>query len=776
MMRKSYGSILALALLGLSIGLWTGCSNSNSSPPTNVVTIAATSGSGQSATVSTAFAAPLVATVSTNGTPSSGVTVTFTAPSSGASGTFANATATETDTTNASGVATSSTFTANGTSGGYTVTATATAATTAASFSLTNNAGAATTITATAGTPQSATSSTAFATNLAATVVDAGSNPVSGVVVTFTAPGSGASGVFSDSTTNTTTATTNASGVATAATFTANTTVGGPYTVTATAGALGPANFSLTNTAPVASANYVFSLSGQEAINNVGGVVNYYAVTGAVTIDANGNVLGGEQDYNDAFGITSPQPSGDTISAAASALVVDPTTGQGTLTLTTNNATLGVGGVEIFGVQFVNASHALIMQFDGSATSSGSLDLQTTTTLNNGGYAFSISGVDPGYSAFAIGGVFSLSGTSVSNGIFDINDSGTISTANAFSSNVTTPDAFGRGSLIFPVGTGVSLNYYVVGPEVMRIINVDGTDSAVGSAFGQGAGAFNNASVGSSVLAVASDPYSPQYGALGQITTSNTSVDPASFAGVGDANEIDNGVLSGLASPISGTYSIASNGYGSLTVSNAGLGDVNVLGVYMTDPALNLMDPNNPSGGGGALVLDLDVALPSGTGVLVPQTDNTVASFLGNYAAGWQDFNYYTACGDCEFDMVSQGTMTPAGVFSLTGLDSDPFGTWTGTPALTAGDAFLGNPCACVATGRYGMLSTDAFPNPLSATINGAQGNLDVTMYQASGGQLFWLNYDNTQFGVFFGPVEQQGSLTGMPLARRGAAKTKKKK
>jgi len=42
---------------------------------------------------------------------------------------------------------------------------------------------------------------TAFGTALAVTVKDAGSNPVSGVSVTFTAPGSGASGTFSNSST-----------------------------------------------------------------------------------------------------------------------------------------------------------------------------------------------------------------------------------------------------------------------------------------------------------------------------------------------------------------------------------------------------------------------------------------------------------------------------------------------------------------------------------------------------------------------------------------------
>ena len=47
-------------------------------------------------------------------------------------------------------------------------------------------------VTATAGTPQSTAVNTAFGTALQATVRDAGNNPVSGVTVTFTAPGSGA--------------------------------------------------------------------------------------------------------------------------------------------------------------------------------------------------------------------------------------------------------------------------------------------------------------------------------------------------------------------------------------------------------------------------------------------------------------------------------------------------------------------------------------------------------------------------------------------------------
>jgi hypothetical protein len=108
------------------------------------------------------------------------------------------------------------------------------------------NAGAAASITATAGTPQSATINTAFATNLGATVKDTFGNLVPNVTVTFMAPASGASGTFAG---GVNTATTNASGVATAATFTANGTAG-LYNVTASSGAATTASFSLTNNNP----------------------------------------------------------------------------------------------------------------------------------------------------------------------------------------------------------------------------------------------------------------------------------------------------------------------------------------------------------------------------------------------------------------------------------------------------------------------------------------------------------------------------------------------
>jgi hypothetical protein len=200
----------------------------------------------------------------------------------------------------------------------------------------------------------------------------------------------------------------------------------------------------------------------------------------------------------------------------------------------------------------------------------------------------------------------------------------------------------------------------------------------------------------------------------------------------------------------------------------------------MTDPALNLNDPNNPAGGGGALVVDLDagevagVPLPGGTGLIIPQTDAATATtdFAGNYAVGWQNFDN-EGCG-CEFDMMAQGTMVANGTLSLTGLVSDPFLSM-GTPDQTSSsDTFEGTPLADTRNpGRYTMLTGK---DSLATVIDGATGpKFDMVIYQASGGQLFWLDYDNSETTVSLGPLEQQGSLTGLAAARKPVAKSQSK-
>ena len=176
------------------------------------------------------------------------------------------------------------TATAADTAGGsHTVTVTDGSAT--KTVSLTVTAAAAKTLTATSGANQAAMTGAAFALPLAATVTDAFGNPVPNVVVTFSAPTTGASGAFSG--VATATATTNASGVATSPTFTANNTVGA-YSVTASAaGAATSASFPESNQAQidfqVQQANGTTTVSGQAA-DKVTVTSNSATVSGQVTL------------------------------------------------------------------------------------------------------------------------------------------------------------------------------------------------------------------------------------------------------------------------------------------------------------------------------------------------------------------------------------------------------------------------------------------------------------------------------------------------------------
>jgi hypothetical protein len=97
------------------------------------------------------------------------------------------------------------------------------------------------------GSGQSTTVNNAFSTQLSTTYTESGL-PVSGVLITFTAPVCGASGTFAGSGTTTESVVTDGSGVATASMFTANS-IGGTYAVQAMVSSGSPAaTFTLTNT------------------------------------------------------------------------------------------------------------------------------------------------------------------------------------------------------------------------------------------------------------------------------------------------------------------------------------------------------------------------------------------------------------------------------------------------------------------------------------------------------------------------------------------------
>jgi hypothetical protein len=412
---------------------------------------------------------------------------------------------------------------------------------------------------------------------------------------------------------------------------------------------------------------YTYQMNGWDSVAP-------YSVVGTVVLDGNGNITGGEQDsFNlgeDTIFTT------DAIQPSTGAVVIG-TNGQGTITITPTLA-----HVETLSVTVVNNSHVLITEFDLLATTTGTMDLQTApTSVPTGGNAFAVFDVAD---AFAYGGVFTSDGAStITAGEGDASFQGDLGFDQNVAGFFSTPDASGRGTINLTIPSeddGTDLEtmqfaYYVVGPKVYRLVEIDGDFFASGSVYGQGTATFSSTSLGGSFvfgLAGDEDFSFGTYAAAGQFTGDGTS---AFSAGVMDINDGDGpSVLAG--SLIDAEYFAEPNGYAGFTVSDdGGLTDgLSTFGVYLVDPALNITDPNSTTGGGGALMIELDDD-NVGSGIVVPQTSG--ATFTGNYAIT-QDGFYAFQQAASQFDLIGQvssdGTSTFSGLadfndISETGLN-----------------------------------------------------------------------------------------------------------
>ena len=531
-------------------------------------------------------------------------------------------------------------------------------------------------------------------------------------------------------------------------TYTAPATAVGAVIITATSEAKGApsanANVTIQANQGVAG-NFAFYLAGLDQNQDS------YSLAGAVLINSDGT-LTGEQDFNDGFTITaSDQIVSGTLSVAAD--------GSGTLTLVTADTSVGVLGTETFTVNFVNSSHALIIESDGS-TSSGSLDLQTLPSTLSGGYSFAVTGVGPSGEGVAAGGVFTITGSTAA-GTFDRNDAinGPVTNTTFLGATLGAADSFGRGTLTNgPFGTnGV---FYTINQNAIRVIDMDTTDSAVGSAFSQGTATFTNSSLGNSVFIDQGNfTESFLFAAVGQIAPSG-----GNFTGVADVNEQGAGAPGfSDAVGIAGTYTISiggTNGYGNLTINPATLQDVTEFGIYMVDSSININDPNNTSGGGGALIVDLSTNV-LGVGSLVPQS---TGSFSGNYALGFQDLfpggpNVPAGSGEADFVGNAAATTSLAGG----GTISDP--RMTLNNAVSTSVTFSGATITADAT-NAGRFSITPITVPANIVAGGTI-SYSASAYQASSGQLFWIEDGADGLSSVFGGQIQGTSTLGAAAAKK---------
>jgi hypothetical protein len=469
------------------------------------------------------------------------------------------------------------------------------------------------------------------------------------------------------------------------------------------------------------SGQFVFLVRGETA--NTG----TYGLSGAIALDQNGNVTGGEQNYVSVGGANSPEPGGDSITGGKLTAAAN---GRATLTIITNNNAVGVNGTETFSIAVVNSKHALIEEFDSSAISCGSLDFQTLGPGGlaeiNGPFAWFVQGKRDNY-VETFGGLMSGDGTGNGHVTVDVNDSGSGEHGGSNVGTYTAPDAFGRGTFTTPAAT--LLVYYVVTPKVFRLVTFDTGWADVGSAY---AGVTNpsNATLHQKYIFADSSFFSigASFAATGQMTFDGN----GNVSGFADVNELGQAT----AASFTGTYTVNSDGYGSITITPGNTQDVSALGLYLADPTINFADPNSSSSSGGglfAVIIDLDTKLV-GSGVLIVP-GSQVGPPSGNFAQQLQATNTNHEVDAVGFESVSGTAIT--GTEDLNDVLNAGLETALSSTATVSADS--------TNSGRFLVQSS------LASTPAQTQ---KFVLYQISNTQFLVLETDSGQFGA--GIIEQQ--------------------
>ena len=480
--------------------------------------LAATSGGGQIATVSTAFPNPLVATVTdSDGNGVMGISVTFVAPAVGASGLFADGgtpAASDMVMTDANGKATSTTFTANATAGGpYNVVGSSNGLA-PVNFGLTNVP-----VTTTALAPGN------YVFSL--TGADANGNGTYTVAGVFTVNGVGAitggEQDFSDFnvyehdriTSGGIAASADGNLIITLNTGDIHVGVNGTETLDATlvssskalitefdasASSSGELDLQATGlTTP--SGGLAFFLLGLDSTDNplaVGGIINVDNSGGAGGISGTGSVF----DINDNGAPLAKQSFTPSAVTAPDAL--------GLVTFTLNNSVAGVGEITLVGYM-VDASHIRLVEnysvdllsgtTGGTALGQGaSTGGFTTSSIEGKSFVFGTAGYDFVTGGLDVAGIVTANanGTTVG-GNLSFND---ITTHNAQGGTAITGGTYTVDSTGRVTATGVTdgatftynLQIYLDGNGNGQVISMDTADVLAGPGVGQTSGSFTAAS------------------------------------------------------------------------------------------------------------------------------------------------------------------------------------------------------------------------------------------------------------------------------------------
>ncbi len=442
--------------------------------------------------------------------------------------------------------------------------------------------------------------------------------------------------------------------------------------------------------------NYVFQASGVDANGP-------YRVVGTLVTDGAGNVTAGEQNYVFLSSTTGFTSYHDPFTKAPF-LVSIGSDGRGQITLNTGDTNVGVGGLETLGIVVIDGTKALITEFDSSATSSGTLDLQTPKSQLSGGYAFVTSGINGASKPLGWGGIFDIDGPGTISGkgsITDEIDNTTVNTAQTLSGTVVSPDQYGKAVINLTAGftapnVGLALVGYVIDDTHVRFVEQDHFGVTGGTAFGQGTatGTLKSFSTTAAVFeteGLSTSTFVPTVYA-GLFAASSGNINGVADENVSGGTPITDATLTG-------SYAVDSSGTGRVTTSNMEFNGVSGTGpswvLYLTG------DASTP-----ALILQIDATPIETAGAAYTQAAGPfgLTSFNGTYGMGFTAFpsgageddgtGQVSADGagnlgspdgtvDINYNLTTQETDTLAGTFAA----PDTSGRLTGT-LTTSGPAF----------------------------------------------------------------------------------------
>ncbi len=453
-----------------------------------------------------------------------------------------------------------------------------------------------------------------------------------------------------------------------------------------------------------------------------------------MTADGHGNITAGIEDINNGINLVQPAVSFTgkyTIGAD----------GRGSVTFKdgfNGSNTLGAGNSSTFSVVVVSAQQVQMTELDTFAAASGEADLQDTTSFNaaafHGEYTFDFSGVDASTKPISTVGQFFADG--VGGGASeaaqeDVNDNGTLTSGTpTFSFQSVGANSRGLATL-----NGASYSFYMVSAARAQFIALGTPAASVtsGVATLQTSTSFSASSLGGNSLLITngSSATGPIAMAASFFSAANANGTTGTFGsgGTGVLNQNNSGSVT--EADFSGTYTVASSGRGTATLSTGQTYVFYLVGVNE------------------GVIQETDNSIVSdGTLVGLAGGPFSTSNLAGGYALQLTG----VAAGHGEQDVVGQINLAAGSTNGQVESGTVDVDTANSAGALTA---FTPTPGVAIPGGTTYTISNDE--GPFSVSIAGT--NLQFVAYFLSSSSLFLLRTDMTDTRVLHGFLYQDVSL-----------------